>query len=242
MTLVHIPSGAGTIPTFVSEPHTLPPSPGVVVVHDALGMTLDLQVQTQWLAEAGFVAAAPDLFHSSGHIRCLFRTMRELASDRDGPARRALVGVRDWLLQRDDSTGSVGIVGFCLGGGFAFALASGHGFSASAPNYGGMTARGWESLQNACPIVASYGANDPTLSGEAERLRRTLTRFDIPHDVAEYPGVGHGFMNDHRADESSWLFRLLIKLSNTEYDEAATVDARRRIVAFFNDHLRPKAG
>jgi len=227
MTLIGIPIGAGTLPTFVARPGGSPPWPGVVVVHDALGMTRDLQEQTRWLAEAGFLAAAPDLFHSGGHLRCLFRTMREMASDRDGPARQSLLGVRDWLLQRDDSTGTVGIVGFCLGGGFAFALASHRWFSASAPNYGGMTERGWESLQNACPIVASYGAEDPTLSGEAARLRHTLSQFGIPHDVVEYPGVGHGFMNDHREDESSWFVRLLTKLSNTRYDETATLDARR---------------
>ncbi len=239
MAVIDIPTqGGGTIPTFVAAPHGPSPRPGVVVVHDALGMSDDVRAHAQWLAEAGFVAAAPDLFHAGGHLRCLFRTMREMASEREGPARRGVAGVRDWLLQRDDSNGAVGIIGFCLGGGFAFAFASGHGFSASAPNYGGMTEQGWASLEGACPIVASYGADDPSLRGAAERLESTLTRLGIPHDIKEYPGVGHGFMNDHSTDTTGMLFRFLGKLSNTKYDESATADARRRIVAFFDHHLR----
>ena len=238
MTNVDIPIDGGSIPTFVAVPDGSSPRPGVVVVHDALGMTNDLRNQARWLADAGFVAAAPDLFHAGGHLRCLFRTMREMAADRDGPARHALEGVRDWLRQRDDSNGKVGIVGFCLGGGFALALASGHGFSASAPNYGALTERGWASLEHACPIVASYGADDPTLEGTAERLETTLTRLGVPHDIEAYPGAGHGFMNDHSGDDPNRLFRLLIRLSRTAYHPAATADARRRIVAFFDAHLR----
>ena len=56
--------------------------------------------------------------------------------------------------------------------------------------------------------------------------------------MKSYPGVGHGFMNDHSADDVSWLFRVMIRLSNTKYDEPATMDARRRIIAFFDAHLR----
>ncbi|MCA9587945.1 MAG: dienelactone hydrolase family protein [Myxococcales bacterium] len=238
MDLIQIPVRGDTIPTFVATPAGSGPWPGVVVVHDALGMTPDLEAQAMWLAEAGFVAAAPDLFHDGGHLRCLFRTMREMTRPDGGPARRALLGVRDWLLRRADSNGAVGIIGFCLGGGFAFALASGHDFSASAPSYGAMTEQGWASLADACPIVASYGADDPTLAGDAARLERVLTELEIPHDVREYPGVGHGFMNDHGREDVGLLFRVLIRLSHTKYDEAATADARRRIVAFFGEHLR----
>lgn len=96
----------------------------------------------------------------------------------------------------------------------------------------------WDRLAEACPIVSCYGADDPTLKGAAARLERLLTLHGIPHDVKEYPGVGHGFMNNHDAKDSTLVFALLSRMSNTRYDAQATADARHRITAFFNVHLK----
>jgi carboxymethylenebutenolidase len=228
----------GPIPTFVATPDGEAPWPGVVVVHDALGMSEDLRNQARWLAASGYLAAAPNLFHWGGRLRCLFRTMRDAARGTEGPVFDDLAAVRSWLAGHTHSTGAVGIVGFCLGGGFALMLAPGRGYAASAPNYGGMSGWAWERMSDACPIVASYGADDPTLRGQAERLERVLAEHGVPHDVKQYPGVGHGFMNNHGPDDVGWVFGLLSRLSNTRYDPVATEDARRRIIAFFDRHLR----
>ena len=56
-----------------------------------------------------------------------------------------------------------------------------------------------------------------------------------------YPGVGHGFMNDHDPADATLLLRFLARVSGTSYDAEATRDARRRIIAFFYTHLRGKA-
>ncbi len=53
-----------------------------------------------------------------------------------------------------------------------------------------------------------------------------------------YPGVGHGFMNDHDRADPIPLLVVLVRISGTRYDQAATHDACRRIVAFFDRHLR----
>jgi carboxymethylenebutenolidase len=63
----------------------------------------------------------------------------------------------------------------------------------------------------------------------------------VPHDVKVYPGVGHGFMNDHDPQDVTLLLRVLSVVSRTRYDEAATRDARRRITAFFDTYLRAPA-
>jgi carboxymethylenebutenolidase len=237
--LSSIPGGSrGAIPTFVATPGGSDRWPGVVVVHDALGMTEDLRRQARWLAGAGYLVAAPDLFHWGGHIRCLVRLMRDLARGTQGPAFDDLAAVRTWLATHDQGTGRVGVIGFCMGGGFALALAPGHGYLASAVNYGGASEEGWARLADACPIVASYGGDDPTLKGTAARLDQVLTSHGIPHDVKEYAGVGHGFMNDHGRGEGPWIFTLMARFSHTRYDAAATADARRRIEAFFGAHLK----
>jgi acetyl esterase/lipase len=74
-----------------------------------------------------------------------------------------------------------------------------------------------------------------------ERLDRLLTEFEVPHDVKIYPGAGHGFMNDHDPADATLLLRFLARISGTKYDDEATRDARRRITAFFDVHLRGTA-
>jgi carboxymethylenebutenolidase len=75
-----------------------------------------------------------------------------------------------------------------------------------------------------------------------QRLGRLLGSYEVPHDVKVYPGVGHGFMNDHDPSDFTLFLRFLTWVSGTKYDEEATRDARRRIVAFFDTYLRPPGG
>jgi len=230
---ISISTARGDLSLYLAEPKETPPWPGVVIVHDALGMSADLRRQAEWLASAGFLAAAPDLYRGEGKLRCMFSFIR----DETRPL-GDIRAVRDWLSARPKCTGKLGILGFCMGGGFALMLAPDPDFSAASVNYGGLTRDIECRLVKSCPIVASYGAKDSTLRHVPERLERILSAAGIDHDVHTYPDAGHAFMNNHASGDVPLVFRFLSKVTSSEYHEPSALDARRRIVAFFDRHLR----
>ena len=227
MATVSINLSGGELSTYVATPDGAGPWPGVCVIHDALGMSQDLRNQADWLAGvANNSAAAPDLFNGGTVFGCL-RTVMGDFSRGEVPLFDCVEAVRQWLTQHENSTGKVGVIGFCFGGGFALLLAPRGEFSAASVNYGGLPKNADEFLKQACPIVASYGAKDRTLKGAGARLEGILTAAGIDHDVKEYPETDHAFMNDHSADKIPFL----IQVSRSSSAAENSTRRRRRMPA-----------
>ena len=226
------PTPGGELRGYLAVPPGDGPWPGVVVVHEAFGLTDDIRRQADRFAAKGYVALAPDLFDWGFTPRCLIATVRAMSSGR-GRALDDLNAAREFLVGRDECTGKVGVIGFCLGGSLAILVAP--EFYAAAPNYGHLTAPGRQAVPQSCPMVASYGAKDRSLKGVAAKLERELDAAGIEHDVKEYPSASHGFLFPHTG-KLAITEPLLVK-----YDAAAADDAWRRIFTFFNTHLKEAA-
>jgi carboxymethylenebutenolidase len=227
-------SSAPELDAYLATPRGAGPWPGVIVVMDALGLSDDIKEQADRLAAAGYLAFAPDLYSGRG-VRCVLATMQASRTG-TGPAYGDIEAARDVLAAREDCTGRIGVIGFCMGGGFAVMLsAPEYQFAASSVNYGEVPKDVADRLAGGCPVVGSFGGRDVTLKRRADRLERALTELGIPHDVKEYPDAGHSFLNRINAGP---VLGTVVKLTGFNYHHASAEDAWRRILTFFDEHVR----
>ena len=84
-------------------------------------------------------------------------------------------------------------------------------------------------------MVASCGARDTNLKGAAQKVRLSLQAAGVISDVKEYPNAGHGFIN--RTAALSPL-NLLMRVTGFGHDHESAADAKKRILEFFDLHLR----
>ena len=230
-------AGAAVAPGYLATPpgyrHDAQPArvPGVVVVHDAFGVTPDLHRQADRLATGGYLALAPDFWHGRPWPLCIRSAFRQVMSG-TGPVFEQIDEAARWLAAQDGCSGKIGVVGFCMGGGFALLCAPRPGFSAAAVNYGPVTKDAARLLAGACPVVASYAGKDRVSRTDLPRLERTLSALGVPYDSKVYPGATHAFMNEFEG-----RLGVLTKVMGLRHSPDAAADAWRRIFAFFGEHL-----
>jgi carboxymethylenebutenolidase len=181
--------------------------PAVVVIQHQSGVDQFIQSTTRRLAEAGFVAAGPDLYHRDGpNCPDDMRTRSSRLSDRRVVAD---VSATVEFLKRQGAVDSarIGIIGFCMGGRVVYLMAAAiPTFKAAVTFYPGNTGRAWgrdipspfeRTSEIACPLQGHFGDEDKNPSPEDRlKLDAELTKHGKTHEFYTYPKAGHAFMDD----------------------------------------------
>ena len=218
----------------IAVPEGTGPWPAVVMVHEVFGIDEAMRAQITRLSSAGYVVLMRNLFSRGGARKCLTATFKALTAG-EGQAFDDVESAKLMLAARSDTTNKVGVIGFCMGGGFALLLAN-RGYDASSVNYGMLPKELDAVLAGACPIIGSFGAKDGQLKGATAKLEVALTKAKVPHDLKEYPEAGHAFMNPSQAGGP--FFGTLLRITGAKPNPEAATDAWRRIESFFGEHLK----
>ena len=216
-----IESDGSLMSMHVSAPEGAGPFPAMVVIQHQGGVDEFMQNMTRRLAQAGYVAAAPDLYHRDGPD-CTddVATRRSRLSDRR--VINDINAVVSFLQGHNAVDASrLGVIGFCMGGRIAYLMAAVNpGFKAAVAYYPGNTFRAWgrdlpspfeRSANLCCPIQGHFGADDKNPSPEdMQKLDAELNRLGKTHEFYSYPGAGHAFMDSTKesfrqhAEEVAW--------------------------------------
>jgi carboxymethylenebutenolidase len=229
-----VPAGSSRLRGYLARPTGDGPWPGVLAIHEVFGMDEQFRRHCDRLARAGYLTLGLDLFSDGGPRRCIVTTMRALFTGRGKPLADIEAGRRH-LAESPECTGKVGVIGFCMGGGFAL-LTAPRGFDVAAPNYGMAPSHAARTLRGSCPVVASYGGRDLLIPGHAGRVRRALEADGVEHDLKIYPGAGHSFLNEEMTGPRA--LQPIERVLNVGPRPEAARDAWARIEAYFARFLR----
>jgi carboxymethylenebutenolidase len=208
--------------------------PSVIVIHEIFGLNDDMRRIVSRFASLGYVALAPDLYDTEGmRLLCIARTMLALRR-REGAAFADLEAARSWLATRPEvDPARTGVVGFCMGGGFALLYAVRAPLGVAGVFYGDVPASA-EDLRGVCPVFAGYGERDRLFAAQGRRLAAHLEQLGVPHEVRMYPDAGHSYMSPHTgvlATVAGW------GPMKVGFNPAAEADSWQRMAAFFRTHL-----
>ncbi len=221
------PDGNGSIKGYLARPSKAGSNklPSILVVHENRGLNPHIEDVARRLALADFMAFAPDGLTSVGGYPgddekggALFGKVDRMKMAED------LYAAAVWLKSRPDSTGRLGVTGFCFGGGIANSLAvrMGSDLAAAVPFYGG--APPVEDVPKIkAAVLVHHGGEDKRLVDGWPAYDQAMTAAKVVHEGHIYPGAVHGFNND---------------ATPQRYNKAAADEAWKRTIDWFNKYVR----
>ena len=224
--MIEYPStaGTGTVKGYLAKPaNATGKLPVVLVIHENRGLNPHIEDITRRLALDNFVAFAPDALTPLGGYPGDEDKAREMFAKLDQKkALEDFVAAANFLNNRPESSGKIGVVGFCYGGGMAHNLAVRlPALNAAVPFYGNHpTAE--DAAKVKAPLLIHFAAVDERINAAWPTYEAALKAASVRYTAHVYPGTQHGFNND----------------TTPRFDAAAAQLAWERTLAFFNQQLR----
>jgi carboxymethylenebutenolidase len=196
------------VDTFVVYPESKDKRPVVVVIHEIFGMTDWVQDLADQLAEAGYIAVAPDLLSGLGPngSRPTFSQDQsvEAVSHLD-PSQITgdLNAVADYALKLPASSGKLFVAGFCWGGGQTFRFATNRTDLAGAFVFYGSPPEKDSMARIKAPVYGFYAGNDARIDATLPDTREQMKTTGKTYDPIVYDGAGHGFMRAGEAPDAN---------------------------------------
>jgi carboxymethylenebutenolidase len=227
---IDIKSPDGTFKAYISRPTTLP-APAVVVLQELFGVNADIRATCDELADQGYIAIAPDLFWRQEpgvdlDVRSETAWQHGLrlygAYDREAGVKDIMETVRT-AVELKESTGKVGLLGYCLGALMVFITAARYEVDAAVAYHGGDTEKYLNEVDGLqAPILMHIGEEDEFISKAAQAQIRAALAGKEYATIYSYPGQCHAFSRHNGA----------------HYNAAAATLANERTSDFFKKHLR----
>lgn len=221
---VQSPEGNGSIKGYLARPSKNGKQPAVLVIHENRGLNPYIEDVARRLALANFIAFAPDGLTSVGGYPGSDEKGAEAFRKVDGKKMTEdFVAAAKWLKARPDSTGKLGAVGFCFGGGMVNQLAVrlGPDLNAGVAFYGRQA--GVDDVPKiSAPLLLQYAGNDQRINEGIPAYEAALKANNKVYQVYMYDGKQHGFHND----------------TTPRYDEESAKLAWSRTLEWFKKYLR----
>lgn len=217
------PQGHGKIRGYLARPsNDNGKLSGVVVVHENRGLNPYIEDVARRLALAGFVALAPDGLTPLGGYPGTDDEGKVMQKKLDkGKLLSDFIAAYDHLRTDSNSTGKIGVVGFCYGGGVSNAMAVRLPELAAAVPFYGRQPKAEEVAKISAPLLLHYAELDKRINAGWPDYEKALKAHNKEHTAHIYSDVNHGFHNDTTA----------------RYDETAAELAWKRTIEFFNANL-----
>ena len=217
-------AGSGTVKGYLARPANVTGKlPVVLVVHENRGLNPHIEDIVRRLALDNFVAFAPDALSPLGGYPGDEDKARELFAKLDQKkATEDFVAAANFLKNRPESSGKIGVVGFCYGGGMAHMLSVRMPeLNAAVPFYGNHPAAE-DAAKVKAPLLIHFAAVDERINASWPAYEAALKAAGTRYTAYQYAGTQHGFNND----------------TTPRFDAAAAKLAWERTLAFFNTNLR----
>lgn len=206
---VTVKHGDRAVETFLVYPESKGKAPVVLVIHEIFGMTDWVEDLADRVAEAGYIAVAPDLLSGMGpsggrsNSFAEGKTMEAVSHLNPDQITADLNAVADYALKLPASSGKLFVAGFCWGGSQSFRFATNRSDLAGAfVFYGGPPDKDAMARIKA-PVYGFYGGNDARIGATIPETITAMKAAGKTYDPVTYEGAGHGFMRAGEAPDAS---------------------------------------